>query len=125
MSANVHVYERVSALIFVVVTTAIFRWLRWRNAKTSGLTRSQIAEITSRPGEKELQKAQWLSLFGWISILLPIIGGLMSQIRHRDTLYMFIGEMVLAEIIVGGLGCFMLWMASQCKERARQMGAIP
>lgn len=123
MSANVHNYDRVSALIFVVVTTAIFRWLRWRNAKASGITRLQFAEIASRPGEKELRNAQWFRLLGWILILLPIVAGAMSQIRHRDTLFMLIGGTVLVEIFLGGLGWFMLWMAGQCKERARQMGA--
>ncbi|MFM0643577.1 hypothetical protein PQR14_04550 [Paraburkholderia bryophila] len=119
-----HNHDRVFALIFVVVTTAIFRWLRWRNAKASGITRLQFAEIALRPGEKELQKAQLLRLSGWVLILLPVFAGPMSLISHRDTLFMSIGAFVLLEIFLGALGWFMLWLASQCKERARQMGAI-
>lgn len=86
MSASVHNYDRVFALIFVVVATAIFRWLRLRNAKASGLNRVQYAEMASRPGEKELLKAQWFRLFGWILILLPIVSVATSQIRHRQPL---------------------------------------
>lgn len=36
---------------------------------------------------------------------------------------MLIGGTVLLEMFLGGLGWFMPWMAGQCKERARQMGA--
>lgn len=76
------------------------------------------------PGEDLLRKAQWLRMLGWILILLPLATGLISQIRHHDTLFMFIGTATFFELILGGIGWFMLWMASQCRERARQMGAI-
>ncbi|PCE26244.1 hypothetical protein BWP39_17120 [Paraburkholderia acidicola] len=123
MTTYVHNYARVSALIFVVVTGAIFKWLQWRSAKVSGISRSQFAEMASRPGEKELSKAQWFRLSGWILILFPFFAAALSEMHHRDSPFMLIGEIGLLEIFFGGLGWFMLWMASQCRERARQMGA--
>lgn len=62
-------------------------------------------------------------LFGRMLILLPIAAGAILRICHRDTLFMLIGGTVLLEMFLGGLGWFMPWMAGQCKERARQMGA--
>jgi hypothetical protein len=124
MGASAHVDTRIFAFIFVVFVAAVFRWLRWRNAKISGLSRSQIADIELAPGEKLLRQAQWSRMSGWILVFLPIVGGAISQIHHPVTLFMLIGEIVLLEIFLGGLGWFLFWNARQIEERARQMGAI-
>jgi uncharacterized membrane protein YhaH (DUF805 family) len=125
MSANAHAFNRIDALIFVLLVTAALKWLRWRNAKASGMTRSQFADVESRPGERLLVQAQWSRLSGWILVLLPIVVGAISQIRHPVTLFMFIALIVFLEILLGGLGWFMLWNAKQIEERARQIGATP
>jgi hypothetical protein len=123
MSANAHAYNRIYALIFVLLVTAVLKWSRWRNAKAAGMSTSQFADEESTPGKRLLLQAQWFRFFGWSCIVLPIVGVAISQFRHRDTLFMLIGGMVFLEIFIGGLGWFMLWMAGQCEERARRMEA--
>jgi len=89
------------------------------------MTPAQFALAQSETSEKLLMRAQWIRMLGWSLIILPIVSVAMSQTHHQDSLFMVIGEMVMLEIFLGGLGWFMLWLASQLRERARQIGGAP
>jgi hypothetical protein len=123
MTTNTHHIASLLPILAILVA-GIFRWSRWRDAKTRGMSQSQFATAEAGSADKLLMRAQRLRALGWGLIAFPFICAALSLINHRDTLFVLIGGTVILELVTGGLGWIFLWQAKQTRELARQMGTL-
>jgi hypothetical protein len=88
------------------------------------MSRSQFASLEAGGPDKLMKGARILTALGWIFICFPLILAAVSLTRTGESVFTYVGVIVLLELICfGPLGGLFFWLARQQRKIAREAGA--
>lgn len=119
MNKTLHIAQ--TCLSLVGIAFALYRHVRWRKAKSRGITPAQFSRAEGRTPATYRTWAKQSRWVGWILIALPLIYAALTFHHHNESISTFVGEVSIVEFVFAALGALCLWSARSNETYARRL----
>jgi hypothetical protein len=112
-------------LTLAVSLVGLLRAIRWRNAKSRGLSPAQFALENGSSAKKLRATGKQMRWFGRILFVSPFVLGAGLAIYPKSPRSLIAAEFAALLVIFGSLALLFLWVARKNEALAREIEMLP
>lgn len=113
------------SLAVAVLFVGVLRAIRWRNAKSRGLSPAQFALENGASAQKLRATGKQMRWLGRIMFVFPFVLGVGLAIKPKSPGSLIAAEFAAFFVIFGALGLLFMWVARKNEALAREIETLP